>query len=248
MNKKLLIISFAVLALFAKQAIAQEAQEYAKNVVKLNLFGLGASNISLQYERALHKNISVALQAGFIPSHGLPSQISSAVPSDVSSIKISGFNISPEFRWYPGKKVAKQAPRGFYIAPYLRYSSYTAAGSFTYDDSTFYPAFIQKKVASMSITYAGFGFGGMIGYQWVINNKISIDWWIVGGHGGSSKITARVDAENAGQNDDIRKGLEEMDVNGATKTITMSGNTVKLEVAGLPFAGMRTGLCIGIAF
>lgn len=131
----------------------------------------------------------------------------------------------------------------------MRYSSYTASGSFTYKDSTYYPAFVQDKPASGSFTYTGIGGGLMLGYQWVISNKVSIDWWILGIHGGTSAVHMRVDAAGIGESsEDVRKQLDDIDIPGATKTSSVSGNTAKLDITGLPFFGVRTGFCIGIAF
>lgn len=250
MNKKILIICFTVIAGIIKPAVAQEAQENSKNVVKLNLFALAVGNISLQYERALHKNISLALQLGFIPTHSLPGQINSmvATASDnlIHDIKFSSINLTPEFRWYPGKKVEKQAPRGFYLAAYLRYSRVTADAFYSYKDSSAYPLGPVKDVpGTTTITYGALGFGGMLGYQWVINNRISIDWWILGGHGGSATVTGSIAA--SGMNAaDAKKDIDEKQTPGLTTTVT-GPNSLDLKL-GLPFAGLRTGFCIGVAF
>ncbi|MCC6690016.1 MAG: hypothetical protein IT235_00655 [Bacteroidia bacterium] len=60
MKKKLFVIGLSVMMMVVKPILAQDADP-AKNVIKLNLFALGLTDISLQYERSLHKNISVAL-------------------------------------------------------------------------------------------------------------------------------------------------------------------------------------------
>ncbi len=106
------------------------------NVVKINLFGLAARNFSLQYERALTKKSAVALGFGFLPSGAIPLVPQSAFDSDSSgtlkSITLSGFSITPEYRWYPGTKDG--APNGFYLAPYIRYSKYSIATTVNFDD------------------------------------------------------------------------------------------------------------------
>jgi hypothetical protein len=249
MNKKLFIICFAAITVIAKPLVAQEATEWSKNVVKLNLFALATQNISLQYERALHKNISLALQVGFTPTHDLTSvindQIATASNNVIHDIKISGVSITPEFRWYPGKKVEKQAPRGFYLSAYLRYAKYTANAFYTYKDSSYYPLFVKDVPGTTSISYSGIGTGLMLGYQWVISNRVSIDWWILGAHGGSAVLSGSISA--SGMNAaDAKEQIDAKHVPNLVTTVT-GPNSLDLKQTG-PFAGLRTGFCIGIAF
>lgn len=247
MKKKLLILSLVFIGIITKPLSAQVLTDGAKNVVKLNLFALGLNNISLQYERALHKNISVALQVGFIPSHGLPTQIESQVPSDLSKLKFSAFNITPEVRIYPGKKELKQAPRGFYFAPYYRYMSFSVSGFVTYPDSSNYPIVVDRS-ASGSFTLKGSSFGLQLGYQWIIANKVSIDWWILGFHGGVGKAIGNFNADNSSGAEDMQQQFSSMELAKGTVKASVSGNNVKVDASGFPLPGIRAGLCIGVAF
>lgn len=136
MKKVLLYLS---VVLYAYSSFAQDApeSETRKNVVKLNLFGLGATAIPLQYERALSKNMSVALGVTFVPSRSLPAQLD--LGSELTNPQFKGIAITPEFRFYPGKKEKHQAPHGFYLAPYLRYASYTFGSPFSFTTSDTVP-------------------------------------------------------------------------------------------------------------
>ncbi|MBN8703405.1 MAG: DUF3575 domain-containing protein [Bacteroidetes bacterium] len=217
------------------------------NVIKLNLFGLGATSFNFQYERALHKNISVALGVGFLPSRGLPSILTDNDSSGtLSQMKLSGFSITPEFRFYPGKKQEKQAPKGFYIAPYLRYSKYSMSTSFLFEDST--GSGISKIPVDMKISFSGIGGGLMFGCQWLIKERVSIDWWIIGFHGGASNITGEVSSYVIAQDpDEFKEQLDEIEIPFGSATSSVSGDKASLKIT-TPFAGIRGGLCIGFAF
>lgn len=234
-----------------------------RNVAKLNLFSLGLTNISLQYEYAFHKNMSAALGFSIMPSRGLPSFVPTTSDSIgiLKAFKFSGFSITPEFRWYPGKKLENQAPHGFYLAPYFRYSSYSLSTIFPYK----YPQSnlsggVDTTIINMDITakYSGFGVGLMIGAQWIIKNRVSIDWWILGGHYGSSspsisfsnplisQISANPTAVQAfkDQIESISKSLPMGKMQG-----DMNGSTATATITGLPFVGIRAfGLTLGYAF
>ena len=244
--KKTGLTCTAIFILLAHCFFAQDAGR--KNVIKLNLLALGATNISGQYERALHKNFSIALQAGFIPSRGLPGV---TPPDDFKDIKLSGVNITPELRFYPGAKVEKQAPHGFYLNLYFRYAKYDASGHFDYSDSSYYPVGpVISRSTPVSLTYSGVGLGLGIGYQWIIKNRISVDWWVVGFHYGTAKLDATVDATGLDKQE-VKKQLDQTDVKvpgvEVTKSVTISGNDVLMSL-GFPFVGLRTGFSLGICF
>ncbi|MCZ2247550.1 MAG: DUF3575 domain-containing protein [Bacteroidia bacterium] len=259
MKKNLLLIALAFIFTNVKILHAQEVgnaqpnptkqeSRTSKNVVKLNLFALGTANVSLQYERALHKNLSFALQGGMIPTLGMPGIIKSSIPSGIGNIKFSGYNVSPEFRIYPGVKHDNQAPHGFYFGLYMRHASYTAATTFEYKDSTNYPPVVDYKNIDTKLTYSGIGGGLMLGAQWIIKNRVSIDWWIIGFHGGVSKVRLTVDG-SAISNDlsDLSEQIDDMDMR-FNKVVNTSGSKVIMDVKGVPYLGLRTGLCIGVAF
>lgn len=100
------------------------------NLVKLSLTGLPIRNYTLQYERVLTKVISVGISYRNMPEGNLPfkTQILKQIDeSDVESRNIinnftlSNYAITPEVRFYLGKKGYGQ---GFYIAPFFRNAGY----------------------------------------------------------------------------------------------------------------------------
>src|SRR5438046_1121215 len=116
-------------------------QHHQMNFFKVNLMGLAVKNFSFQYERILSKKISVAASYRFMPTGTLPfaSSISNAIGDDdpdtkkaVENLRMGNYAITPEARIYLGKGYGK----GFYIAFFYRYSSYTVENlPIDYDDT-----------------------------------------------------------------------------------------------------------------
>lgn len=257
------IILFSFLSLFFWNLPAQAAPKEndgaaPKNNIKLNLMALTATNISLQYERALGFKTSVALGVGFMPAHRLPytryvkdqfleygtasQQAKDATNDFLDEARISGFSVTPEFRYYFGKRPQS----GFYIAPFLRYASYSLDWDYVFKDEdkgTLYPTTLNGTLSLL-------GGGVMVGAQWYYK-KISIDWWILGGSYNKTTLTldAKVNLSNMDAEDraELNDQIRDVTVKGKyfDATIKDSGVNGKGSV-GLP--ALRLGLCIGFRF
>ncbi len=246
MKTKFILIVFTLVLLNVK-LFAQEPDKQPKNVVKLNLAALGFQNVSLQYERAFHKNFSFAFQGGLLLSRTLPKQFQPKENSDFSDLKFTGFNCASEIRIYLGKKAKHPAPRGFYIAPYARFSSYKASAFFMYTDSNAVP--IQDVPVDFKATFKGFGGGLLIGTQFIIAKKVSIDWWILGGHFGVASLHGEMDSQIVQDNQySFYEQLEEVSVPYGTKTFEVKGSKASINLDGIPFGGIRSGFCLGVVF
>ena len=110
--------------------------EEQRNIVKLNVAAFALKTFSVQYERALGRKTSLALGFRATPKSHLPfkSTIESIIDDEetwrnVRNLETGSFAITPEFRYYLGK----QDRRGFYLAPFVRYSHYEAEMPFIYD-------------------------------------------------------------------------------------------------------------------
>jgi hypothetical protein len=104
-----------VLALFAVAFGTAQAQEAGRaNAIKLNPLSLAVVTGNVSYERAIGANTSLQL-GGFYTSVG------------ISSLKYTGFGLTPEFRLYFAG--AKEALNGVYVAPFVRYQSFTLANN-----------------------------------------------------------------------------------------------------------------------
>lgn len=227
--------------------------------VKLNLFALPLRNFSLQYEFAFHKNMSAALGARIMLPYALDltSQLSNNDTYDakLGKLKFTGYAITPEFRFYPGQKSEHQAPHGFYLAPYLRYSNFAINTTITIPGDT--TIGFPGGPVDTEVSYSGVAGGLMLGAQWVFKNRLSLDWWITGAHYGDAKIKVTAEGDlitQVGGATRVKGSLEDI-VNGGDlpfknieSNVTIGSRTVGGSITGIPFSGFRCGLCLGYTF
>ena len=169
---------------------------------------LAVKNIALQYERAIGKKTSLALGVRVQPYGTIPfkSTIEDAMDDpdvNVGDIKIGNFALTPEFRYYLGKAALK----GFYIAPYARYARFKMQTPVSYTSG------VTTKTALLTGTISSFSGGLLMGSQFRISNSIVLDWWILGGHYGSSNgnLTFSTSLSSTEQ-DDLRTTLDDIDI------------------------------------
>lgn len=231
-----------------------EGEKKLAHVIKLNASQLALKNISLQYELGFHKNMSGAISYSNFIRREIPSQIYSNDKADGYQLPyMKGWAITPEFRFYPGKKEEKPAPHGFYLAPYMRYSKYTLGADYIEID----PNTGATRNYEMTGTYKGSTVGLMLGSQWIVGKHFSFDWWILGGGAGKGKLV--LEAQGSGLNlsqadqdalkNDITQNVEELGrfSNGAVSVETTS-NSAKVTVSGLPMTSIRGALVAGFNF
>ena len=118
--KKLLFLTVlffsAIFTLNAQDvpAAPETTQQPKMNFVKLNITSVFLKNYAIQYERVLTKRISVGLSFRIMPSSTLPFKSSIINSMDnpdqqavnaIESLKLDNIAITPEVRFYLGKKV-----------------------------------------------------------------------------------------------------------------------------------------------
>lgn len=238
------------------QDISKEKPETKKeqalkmNIFKVNISSLFLKNYSVQYERILTKKISVALGIRFMPTGELPLKKTflelangdADLEKTINETRIGNFALTPEFRWYVGKK---GYGKGFYIAPYYRFAQFKAeALPFEYDGGTG-----VKTVALVGdvTTHSG---GVIFGSQWFLGKSITLDWWILGLHYGNGNgtftgtpSTPFTPTEQA----DIKQEIEAIDLPAGKITAVITANSAKAIIDG-PWAGLRGGITLGIRF
>lgn len=229
-----------------------------KHVIKLNLSQIALTNISMQYEFAFHKNFSATVGGSYLIPRDIPSQFftPSANGSGYQLPKFGGWAVTPEIRFYPGKKVKHQAPHGFYLAPYFRYSKYSVNSAYVDIDS----ASGKRNNYDVKASYSGFTGGLMIGSQWIIGKHFSIDWWILGAGYGKAKFKINAESTDGNVNmspqeqenlkNDIRTNIGELGSFGNGEvTVETTSNSATATVKGLPMTSIRGfGLVLGFAF
>lgn len=223
-----------------------EQPDNQKNLVKLNLFALGLKNITVQYERVISKKSTIALSMRVMPKSGLPfkSSIRNAISdpntkTQVDNFKTGNFAVMPEIRFYLGHKGAYH---GFYIAPFASYAHYTAELPYTYNDNG------TNKIIPLSGSINTITGGLMFGAQWKLGKAIYLDWWLFGPHYGSSNgsIIGKQSLSPSEQSA-LKTELNNFSIPLVTTTNTVDANGATLNFKG-PWAGVRSGLCIGFGF
>ena len=153
------------------------------NIIKLNLSALIVKNISIQYERRVGHKTSVALGIHTLPFGDVPFQstlenIVDDPSANIKELKLGSFGITPEFRFYPGKKGVF---RGLYFGPFFSYNSYKTDLPINYDYNN------ETRTGIFKGTVSTYTAGIQIGAQWKLGNSIYLDWWILGpNYGGAS--------------------------------------------------------------
>jgi hypothetical protein len=127
-------------------------------IVKMNPLALLIGRYSFAFEYRLDDRSSFGLE-GSAMDWDIP------LESRTFDFSVSGYRISPQYRYYV-TYATKEAPRGFYVAPFAEYSSYTLKVSRL--DSAY-----GLGTATSNITI--FGAGANIGIQWVLGKAIAID-------------------------------------------------------------------------
>jgi|GEM_PF-720207 len=248
-------------ALFAKKksreskVAAANANGESNMAVKLNISQLALKNISFQAEYGFHNKMSVALGVSYLlnRSLGLLYSTDTQYEDNFTVPQLSGFAITPEFRFYPGGNDDKPAPNGFYVGAYVRYAKYKITQTVSYQDTQTSP----KYSAEAKQTYGGVNGGIMIGRQWIIGDHFSIDWWIVGAGYGKAKYTYSWTAPGANltaaQQQDVKDeadaNFESFSAFGLDSKVTTTKNSAMMTVTGVPMFSIRfMGLCLGYAF
>ena len=226
--------------------------EEQRNIVKLNVAAFALKTFSVQYERALGRKTSLALGFRATPKSHLPfkSTIESIIDDEetwrnVRNLETGSFAITPEFRYYLGK----QDRRGFYLAPFVRYSHYEAEMPFIYDitdptTNTVLAQDVMPLAGSMNTYTAGI----MIGSQWRLSKQFYLDWWILGPNFGASK--GKIDGTknlSAYEQQDLREQLSDLDIPLTDYSYEVTDTGAKMDFDG-GWAGVRAGLCIGFRF
>ncbi len=236
-------------AMHAPENNAESA--HTQNIIKLNALALLAKNFSFQYERVLRKRVSAAIGIAVMPRTKVPFKNFIAddvarnedVNSALQNFRINSFSITPEVRFYLGRK---GYGRGFYIAPFYRYASYEASNLGIEYDAT---GGVKNKITMAGKLTSNTG-GLLFGAQWELGSRINLDWWIAGPNfgGANGSFSGTTDrALTLAEQNDIRNELTSIDPPFSTKKVTVSANNASMELSG-PWAGIRAGVAVGLRF
>lgn len=239
-----------------QQRPAMARGDYDLNIAKINLLALPLRNFSLQYERMVARKISVGVGLGMVPRGSFPllSSFESLIDdeetfNELQNIRVGSTTITVEPRFYFGKH---DGPRGFYIAPYLRYSTYYLGfDEFEYTvemERESGPQYEETRSLALSGRVNGFTGGILFGTQWRIAQRFYLDWWILGAaYGTANGKLVGASPLNAEEQRGLRESLEGLEIPMVETTTTVDANGGRLDIKG-PWAGIRSGLAVGVKF
>lgn len=146
-NGKLLfcLLAAGIIAFEAQAQAQRDTSAGPKNLIKVNLLSPVVRTGSFFYERLLNEKSS--LQLGLFYTG-----------ASFAGTLFRGIGITPEYRFYLSEN--KQAPAGFFVAPFVRYQNLNLSDK---DDST------------IQAVYSSFGGGVCVGNQWVFKNQVSLE-------------------------------------------------------------------------
>ncbi|MCO6501297.1 MAG: DUF3575 domain-containing protein [Vicingus serpentipes] len=244
------------------------------NNVKLSILPTIWGEIRVGYERVIKEKQTAQINLGIIIPNELPNFIydESKVEDYGGTIdlknRVTGFSISGEYRFYTSS--LREAPRGFYFAPYIKYNKYKIETSTEFGYEATPSEFADLTPTQQSkATYNGSGYdidvignfdagfrqlglGAMIGYQWLIAQKVSIDWNFFGlgidSYLFEVDITAEdmdVDYEKWGN--EIREEMKDFTIVGDKVNVTTENDKVSVKAPFL-FPNFKFAISVGIAF
>lgn len=230
------------------QAIDKVEADNKDNIVKINVPALSLKNISFQYERKTGTKNSFAIAVRYRPASTMPFQSTIEKLIDqpavrVDLFKMGNFGITPEYRFYFGKKNDLQ---GFYIAPFISYNHYNANIPINYDSVT------KTKTAIFLGSVNTFTVGFQIGAQWKLSDKIYLDWWILGPNYGLAKGDFN-SADPLNDDEQLNMFFQLFKLTEGTnpkiiKSFDVNANGASFIVDG-PWAGIRAmGINVGYRF
>jgi len=231
----------------------------ATDVVTLNLSSLAFSNLSLRFEHRLKGKLSFSLGAGYMLTGILPNLAPYDViaPSNELGIqpslgKFSGFNATPEIRLYPFSK--RGAPYGFYLSLFGRYYNYGWDVPYI---SSIDPNTGDQLTANGDFTISGLGGGTTLGAQFLIKDRVVIDWFFTGGGVASATFSGEVSSPNITDDlayyEDIGADLETFygdlpGINSSNLMVDIENEKASFSLSNQLLPIIRVGLAVGVAF
>lgn len=174
--KKIALCSFLLFLLGVLHAQAQQDTAFNRpNTIKINLISsaLYDRSLVLSYERITKPNQSFGVMAGFVRFPDLRSLTNIAV---VDEHQRNGIVVGGEYRFYLKKENKFNAPHGVYIGPYANFYQFKNERSLRIDSEDG----MSTSEADFTSDINVLNIGAQLGYQFVINNRWTIDMIFAG--------------------------------------------------------------------
>ena len=160
-----------------------------KNVIRYNLTPnlMGFSSVIFGYERVVKPYQSFSINAGYLSIGKSGSNANDEY--DLTGVKSSsGFSVAADYRFYLKKVNKDPAPSGIYFAPYFAHYNFNLSAGIRrlVDNNSGAETLVDAKIIITS-------FGGELGYQFNIRNRVTVDLILVGPSLSSYKINMAID-------------------------------------------------------
>ena len=248
-----------------------EPSQAQNDWIKLDVPRLFFKDIHVSYEHVFSPKMSGAISVNAQLPINLTQGLSGSFLDDFNQNwnvgyftggRLSGFDITPEARLYFLKKAWKReqgdgAPKGFYGFAFLRFSQIQWELPYHWiDDENFVEVDVETDGK-----FAGGGLGGGLGYQWIFNNRISLDVQFLGlGYGRlwGNAVFDIVDSEELPQEikeqvtqhmvQDLRYSIDNEAPLKGLYSIDLEANGDQIDAkGGIPWLMLKFGIAVGIA-
>lgn len=218
---------------------------YPKNIIKTNPFSDITGGLNLSYERMMtdYGGLNVSLKGNFIaPFSGIITNTDyfGIIIQEKPTFRRIATNVA--YRFYSKKKAG---PRGFYAQPYLSYDYFNFSVNTDYTGDIYGT---NKTVnADVALNVHRVGAGVQLGAQWLIKDKISIDWSFFGLGLDRYMFNAKmVSSDLIGDMTNIKADI----VKNANleEKITIDKEKMNIDGGGKFFPGFRSNITVGFAF
>lgn len=166
-----------VLLIIGNLLLRVNSTQAQENIIKVAPIKLAIATGAFAYERVLSDQLSVGIHTHIRFRTNLGERVLTFINDRQSNnrfsanqLSLGGTTFTPELRYYPGG----EAPRGFYLNPFVRILTYKSILETSYTGDFGDVTEVESKIRLLT---GGPGFS--IGYQFLIGDQWTIDW-----HGG----------------------------------------------------------------
>ncbi len=190
------------LCLMTFHASAQEAESsQRKNTIKLDLtsYWMFRNALNFSYERITKPNQSFSVTAGYqeLPrTSDLGSNIAVKEDNRKNGLKLGG-----EYRFYLAKENKFPTPHGVYIGPYIAFNRFNNERLIEVD----YNGTLEEASLTSNLSILNVGF--QLGYQFVINDRWTIDLIFVGPSISNYRFKLKLDGAYSFDSEDIQNEI-----------------------------------------
>jgi hypothetical protein len=169
-----------------------------KNIVKLDLtsYWLYRNAVVVSYERVVKKNPNQTwgITAGYQVFPPLPALDNIKV---VNESQASGLKLGGEYRFYLQKENKYKAPHGVYLGSYSSFHRYSNSRSIEVDNNG------VLEYADFETNLSILNIGVQLGYQFVLNNRWTLDMVFVGPSISNYSLAAKLEGNYTFDPDNI---------------------------------------------